>query len=356
MLAFLAPVAAPVRGFFAWWGGELLGLVPETLRKRLDPGLRCLALHPHGGGYRLRVWEGGKSRQVVDTADGRALQAAVARHGRRAGRLVLCLPRAQALFKELALPALPQPELRRALYYQIDRQTPFAARDVCFDYDLLASSRGGLRALLAVVPKRVVEHETQRLAGFGLQAAAVAVGDPDDGQAPQMRLRSGCSDEVPARSFASILNPLLATAACVLIAAAGHLAFQDREAAAAALAGQVREARQAADAVAKLEEEVALLRKDLTFFTDRKRTQPLAVAILLELTRILPDHTWLTELQYRDREIRIAGHSAAASDLVALIDGSEMFAEPRFRSPVTQDPTSGRERFNLTFRIAGATQ
>ena len=52
------------------------------------------------------------------------------------------------------------------------------------------------------------------------------------------------------------------------------------------------------------------------------------------------------------REARIAGYAPTASSLIGLIDKSPRLQGPRFRSSVTQDPRTGLERFNMSFRIA----
>ena len=48
------------------------------------------------------------------------------------------------------------------------------------------------------------------------------------------------------------------------------------------------------------------------------------------------------------------GHAPVASSLVPLLDGSQLFRNVRFRSPVTRAPQGGLERFDLSFEVAEA--
>ena len=90
----------------------------------------------------------------------------------------------------------------------------------------------------------------------------------------------------------------------------------------------------------------------LTFLGGQRRDAFSAVTLLDELTRILPDDTWLFELKVAAQEVRIPGYAPTASALIGLIDKSPRLQGPRFRSSVTQDPRTGLERFNMSFRIA----
>jgi general secretion pathway protein L len=73
----------------------------------------------------------------------------------------------------------------------------------------------------------------------------------------------------------------------------------------------------------------------------------MAVVLLAEVTRVLPDHTWLTELSWQDGDLRLVGYSQQPTSLIALLEDSELFGGARFGAPVTTDPRVGLERFNI---------
>jgi general secretion pathway protein L len=75
-----------------------------------------------------------------------------------------------------------------------------------------------------------------------------------------------------------------------------------------------------------------------------------------ELTRVLPAHSWLTELRLSEtpdktQQVAMNGLSAAASSLVGLIDQSPLFGETSLTAPIATDPIEGRERFALQAKI-----
>jgi Tfp pilus assembly protein PilN len=77
---------------------------------------------------------------------------------------------------------------------------------------------------------------------------------------------------------------------------------------------------------------------------------------LADLTELLPDSSYLTEMRYRVEEIRIAGFSDSAARLIALIEVHPSFDQARFNAPVVMDPTSNLERFDLSFRWRSGAQ
>ena len=75
------------------------------------------------------------------------------------------------------------------------------------------------------------------------------------------------------------------------------------------------------------------------------------VVVLDELTRRLPDETWLASLQIDGHDVRLTGYAPVAASLIGLLDASEYFGTPSFQSPVTQDARSGKQRFSLAFEL-----
>jgi general secretion pathway protein L len=76
-----------------------------------------------------------------------------------------------------------------------------------------------------------------------------------------------------------------------------------------------------------------------------------------ETTRILPDHTWLTELKLTEaadkqpQQVVMIGYSSAAAGLVALVDASPAFVDASLVSPIARDNSQDRERFSIQARV-----
>ncbi len=80
--------------------------------------------------------------------------------------------------------------------------------------------------------------------------------------------------------------------------------------------------------------------------------------VLRELTEIIPEDAWLTEFIYRaDRsEIRLSGYALSASQLLPVLEQSDVFENVRFTSPITTDQRLKKEQFRLEMKIQAGTQ
>jgi general secretion pathway protein L len=85
-----------------------------------------------------------------------------------------------------------------------------------------------------------------------------------------------------------------------------------------------------------------------------KKAAPAVVEMLNTLSTIIKDDTWLGYAQYSDGHLQLQGESPAASALIGVLEDSELFANARFVSPITQDKVSKLERFQITVDVTTA--
>jgi Tfp pilus assembly protein PilN len=110
------------------------------------------------------------------------------------------------------------------------------------------------------------------------------------------------------------------------------------DAALAELAPRVGEAEQLSQAVDRARREVETLR---SFETQHLRALPL----LRELTELLPQDVWLTNVSVDRKGLELAGFANSASQLIPLLEASPTFEGVEFTSPVTKG--RDREQFRL---------
>lgn len=84
------------------------------------------------------------------------------------------------------------------------------------------------------------------------------------------------------------------------------------------------------------------------------KKSPGVVAIWGELSRLLPDETFLTELRITDGAIAVSGFSSNAPNLVRLIERSPMFAAAHLTAAITPDANERKDRFSLAFQLRGS--
>lgn len=328
-----------------WWLGALGGLVPGVLRRALAPRRPVLLARPGAQGVEL-AREGalaalpGPLRQRL---------AAAVRRGR--AEVVLAIPAAQAARRRIELPLVAEGDLRPLLGHEIDRLTPFQRDEVLFDHVVLGRrpGHGKLDVELIFAPRAGVAAALAALAEAGLPVARVDLEGAAGLGGHDLR---GADAAPPRRSRAAALAPVLALALLLALGAWAGAALWRAEAALGHLRTDLAEARRAVFAAQaerdRAEADRAAARLALGLKTDR----PLVVDTLARITALMPDDTWVSALTITGPQIELAGQSADATRLIGLIEAAPEFAEPRFRAPITREPSDGRERFVLGFQRA----
>jgi general secretion pathway protein L len=114
---------------------------------------------------------------------------------------------------------------------------------------------------------------------------------------------------------------------------------------------ELKKTTKAAQEVESMREQAEKLLHQAQFLQEKKRTEPILVDAMDELTRVIPDDTWLNGLQYANHRVVIQGQSPSASVLLKQIEGSRHFKDVSFVSPVTKDAGNNLERFQIAFDV-----
>lgn len=359
-------IAAVLRAVLAWWLGELARLVPQRLRRRLAAASDWLVLLPGEDEVALcleaarTVKRLGRLPLQADEAPQRELASILRRTGVeravRDGRLGVCLriPAALASRTTIDLPLLAESNLDEVLLYELDRHTPFKPDQARFAYRVIKRDGAAkkLQIELVVAPRRVVDDAIALALRLGLDLDRVDVGEAESDRAASENLLPNDA-AASRRQGAGVLSYALAATAAVLALVVVYLPVVSAQRTADGLAREFAAVKKSATAAATLEKKIEALRRDERFMIDRKRSAPSVTRLLAETTHLLKDDTWLREWQLRGTELQIEGATASASALVELLEQSHRFRGTTFRSPVTQDGTSGRERFNIAAQIVG---
>jgi Tfp pilus assembly protein PilN len=75
--------------------------------------------------------------------------------------------------------------------------------------------------------------------------------------------------------------------------------------------------------------------------------------MLQELTKLLPDGTWVQEMHISEDTVEINGYSSHAAELVPPLENSPYFTQVEFTAPITQD-NQHREVFRIRMRLKQA--
>jgi general secretion pathway protein L len=80
------------------------------------------------------------------------------------------------------------------------------------------------------------------------------------------------------------------------------------------------------------------------------------VVLLDEISRLMPDDAWVSELRIDGDIVDMTGYARQATALLPLFEHSALFEDARFSSPVRFDPAQDRERFGLRVRLRRASE
>jgi general secretion pathway protein L len=336
-----------------WWRRSLLAWLPVRWQWAMGWSRSRLLLSRHGEQLVLRRDTAAQVQAVVELPWPTAsvdLEAVLDARLRRLPRHWV-LPAAAVLRRPLRLPAAAAPRLRDVVGFEIDRQTPFEASQVHYDVRELGTLPDGqLQVELVVIPRQALEQWSQQAGTWSQQLAGV---DADDGNGQPLGInllpptqRRVTHD--PLRRW----NLLLGCATLVLLALAGNQLLDNRQAAADRLREQVDSAAHDARRVAAQRQQLQDMVDGAAFLEGKRGAHASTVELWNELTRLLPDGTYLEKLSVEGNTLQLIGLSREASQLVSLLQDSPLWRKVNLTGVLQADGgAAGRDRFTLTAEL-----
>ena len=349
--------------FLRWWGRELAACVPQRLPAWLGMKRPTVWVSVDEGHISLRrertnaVVELGYQDGAPDEAASEVSRA-LRKWGANRGPVGLLLRPDEVLRPTIRLPSATQENLREVLAFEMDRNTPFRADEVYFDYRVRPTAddkTGQISVELAVARRSVVDHAVKVASALRLTIDRVAVAEPEtpDGVAFSLLPRTVVAGKGRGLHRLLIAEGVLA---CLLAAIAVYLPIKDKQDALAAAEAHLATLLTEGEAVAALKTRATEMSDRISSIAKQRLTRPLAVSILAEVTRILPDNTWLTELSWTDGELDLAGFSHQSASLIEQLEELPLFSDVRFTAPVTSESRQNLDRFAIALRTGGTSQ
>ncbi len=353
---------SPVARFLVWWKDELLQMLPENWRERVVHEGEHILITRNEDSYQF--WSGEPLTCVLEFSSSQDIglvsqQFAELQQDDNIDdpEVILLVESHNVLRSSAVLPLAAERNLRQALAYDLDRQTPFAAKDVYFDFSVTDRNRetGQIHLDLFVVPRDHLNSilDTLAKAGVGVHRVDVADGDVSTGQAKLLGLHLLPPAERARRQHRRLrFNVMLAVVALLLTALvmAQSLFIRSNQVKAMedALDGIRQEARMVANMQQQYEESLAAAQ----FLGTRRSGQAYTVDLLADVTRVIPDNTYLQRITVKDNLIRLQGLSDAAQRLLTNLNESRMLINASFEtSQINVDARTGKERFNVSATV-----
>ena len=355
----LQRVFAGVSRFLRWWGRELAGLVPGSPRAAtagrgtrtvVSLGRTSVAIVEERGRTSrvLAAADVGPSRPITDALsilDGQELREPV----------VIRVARDACFSRALHIPETAASDAASVAALDLERATPFRAADVMTAVvpDTKAAAPAGRIAIRQLVLKRDTVRPV--IAALEARGRVVTFIDSwaDDGvnplgvdflAAPGTAVKAGMSRIMR-------IDRVLAAASAVGALAAMTIVAVKYDNALAVLELESAAARRGAAAVGQQISRAEAALADIERLAGVRGRRPPVVAVIEEVTRLLPDGAYLTELTLEGDQLDLTGFAKSAAPLLEIFERAPLFMDARFSAPSRLDTREDRERFAMRVRL-----
>jgi general secretion pathway protein L len=340
---------------------EFLSLFPErTAEWLIQRGRKTLIVTPGRDGTILQLRGSGQHpgsyvRHSDDLSS--AIDRYLSSHSlkRKTVEVGLRLSRDAFFERSVTLPREVTHSRADALLQDLKARTPFRPDDIYCGHG--GGKPVGENKILVhqwIIRKDIVADAVSQLS---LKLDDIVFVEPDGNSAPfgRIALRSERDKARPfwARAGMWVLvvsMPLLAAASAASTYWRQQLQMDELAVQIAAARAQAQKVRAETDSLERRQGAMFRLRQMRT-------ANPTLLEAWNEASRILPPHSWLTELRVTEissnseQQMTMTGFSAAASTLVGVISQSPMFFDASLTAPIAMDPIESRERFTLQAKI-----
>ncbi len=345
-----------LRGY-AWWTRELSSLVPGKVKDSWREDKPDAVVVVENGRIQLSSarWSGpgtptAGSEDAGDACWNRIAQLA---KSRRPAQVHVLVPYAACLVRNLDVPAAARTNAASILALDLERAMPFDLADVYTAHviDPIKPSPGMVRLSQLIVKRDKVDPIVARIVAAGAKVTRIGCLSPDGTRPLDLNFLANLSAGISGQRSASTPLRTLSVMTAALALSAIWISVDRHETAVADLDGQLAAARSRIASVDQTRTQASTRMADVTAISQVKASRIDTVRVVEELTRILPDSAWLTELSIKDGAVDLSGFAKQAAALVPVLEQSSLFADVALTAPVTLDATRNQERFSFRLRL-----
>jgi general secretion pathway protein L len=340
------------REYFTWWLNQMRSLLPERTRVAEAAATEILIVESDSAGSMLTASMRRGDRVTTlgrfpsDPTGLVALRNAAALGGRPIP--VWLRPSAVMLEKQLSFPLVAERELGRVLAYEMDRETPFTAEEVWWNWqvDTRDKTSGLLSLTLFLLPKANGQAIVAALAESGLRPSVIDTATAG-GHRHQIQL-----DDTPVHRIVLSGKTRMLAAACLALAVIALIAPFIRQSLALGRAeARVAELKPQVDEVQQLRRRIESAGQGASALAMEQAGSADPLKVLAETTQVLPDDTHLTDLSLHKHKLSVSGQSEEAAKLIGLLTADPLFKNPAFTSAVTHVQGSKGDAFSIDTEV-----
>ena len=346
-----------VRIIFRWWIEQLASFIPHSLKAKIDENKCTVEIVIKDGEWVISAK--GRNNDIPKLASmntenencSNLLNTWLTELSDPPSRLKIKIPSDHFLLREIKLPIAAETTLHEALEFQIGRVTPFRLEDIYYHYGIKAKDRAEktLTAWLVVIPKRTMDP---LLAAFNDLAPqpltpSISTNKKIEPFTISYRLQTIKSKAgwLTQTAVALLLINLLGLAIYAKLHLNNVLLHADT------IHTQLKEVKSKAMKAMDITQQLEELDQQAEFIGNLDHAALMKVAIIEDLTKKIPDHTWIKQLDIKNGQVTLVGYSDDSAGLVGQLEKSSFLHNVGFKSTVIRDRISGKERFSLSAKL-----
>ncbi len=331
--------------FLTWWKQHLIECIPMAIRSRTQRAARPLMLSTADS----KIWPSG-----ADFGDSTPLQRNKLLSGdpTKLKPATLLIGERNGFRREVALPIGVEDRLAQVLSYELDRLTPLKPDDLYYDFRVLRrdNAKGICVAEVLAAPKARVDDmiKEARELGANVDRLVLSTTDVDHG----IDLLKASRTQASETSKSGWLTPLLALLCLgLVIALVGYPIFKKRQYVIALMPAETV-ARAEAETATVIQRQLDKQLGEYNLLLKRKHATPIAVQVLEDIGKRLPDDTWAQSFEIKPqtnsktREVIVQGETGSGAKLLQIVQESPLLKEPVLKAAMTRVAPNA-ERFHF---------
>ena len=339
--------------FLRWWIAELQSCANDAVEFFAPHWRRALTIYVEANRLLILDQNSDTPTTVLEIAcEGsianlpQLIPAPLAAAVEQSRRVRVVISMESAYLQQLRLPLAALPHLDSAIAIQLPKLLPLESAQLLTHFKVAATdaTKGTVNVDLAALRRADIDPLLKRLRAWSLRVTSLHLGQTPGGEY-RFEFESGgtTSRQLSLRRTDRILVGAAATLgfACASIAATESYRSQ------AALDHEKMQTHLPATAALARRQQMLARFDPLSALSQLERAPP-AAALLAEVTKMIPQSTWLTTFELKDHALRIVGLSPNSADVVKLLSSSAFLNEVQLRSSMSVGVGTGLDRFEIT--------
>lgn len=249
----------------------------------------------------------------------------------------------RAIVNDMQLPEGAKPLLAAILKNKIESLAPWPIEDTAWGYVAGEASRGTVPVTVGIVGRKAMAQPLQSLLAAGIKPARVEIA------AGETTIAIDHSSDARRQKVSTGLR-LAFGAVAFLIAATGAygglMAWRDSRALAAITERTEELKRELAGRNTENGDNGQVA--EATKLVDIRKQQRPMVAVVNELTKAIPDGSWLTAIDFVDGTVTLQGRGGPPTELIRSLEAAEAFSSVNFAAATQRDEEAGADVFGIS--------